>query len=274
MLICPIVALHEVSHEHSVLRREVPHRKPAQHQELSNLMQREDVENKPHNHHHSSPSPPAHTTGDHTILVANVHNKVNLYKEFNISFLVKFEEGVFEADHLPQHNHQLLFKTDNDAIQIEAYGSHYAPNDRKIVAHMRTESGLPAPGECGVAGNGSEQLDSNGNVEKVPNQNDGRLFSHKLANETEWHHVQFIKTHGSGSGKLALIVDGLKVESPVREVQGFQESNGDFLLMSTPAVTSFKYDQDAAPHGSDTGLLGEMKDVEVMIPATTGQMVV
>merc|ERR1719240_2256568 len=55
-----------------------------------------------------------------------------------------------------------LMHTDNDALDIDALGSFYAPNDKKIVVSMKTIRGKPHPDGYGIPGAGKEMYDPTG----------------------------------------------------------------------------------------------------------------
>lgn len=267
LLICPVLALHEAANaEISFIRREsaVTH-----HRDSSSALHKEQV----YIGGSGASSPVSVVANTDEILLSSVTNNDNIHKAFNITFEVRFDKDALLSSHVPLHNHMMLLKTDNDAIEIEAYGAHYAPNDRKIVASMRTASGLPAPGGKGVHGIGKKHYDSNGDLADVSNQDDGKLYSQQLPatlNGTEWHKVSFAKTHGTtgNPGKLMLTVDDNTVEVACPDqILGFQEQLGHFDMMQVPDMTKIEYGPDAG--AGDIGLQGEIRGVTVVVPAAS-----
>lgn len=220
----------------------------------------------------------------HKLLLTDVTNKDNFYKAFTISFLVKFKKNVFSTgvcsptnptQGCAVHQHEMLLKTDNDAIEIEALGETYGANHMKIVASMKTESG-----KQGVKGSGKSKWSvENPNVRVEDPSQDGKLYSQVLNDKgTDWFTVTLQKTDGP-EAKLSLTVAkngeaSAPMESEIAEVQGFQvdgvDHNGlpqrDFDCQSTPAVVEFLAGAAIATAADDIGLQGEIKDLKVTVP--------
>lgn len=223
----------------------------------------------------------------HKLLLTDVTNKDNFYKAFTISFLVKFKKDVFSTgvcsltnptQGCAVHQHEMLLKTNNDAIEIEAIGEHYGANHMKIVASMKTESG-----KQGVKGSGkSKCAAATCAATEVPVEDpsqDGKLYSQMLNDlGTDWFTVTLQKTDGP-EAKLSLTVAkngeaSAPMESEIEEVQGFQvngvDTNGlpqrDFDCQSTPAVVEFLAGAAIATAADDIGLQGEIKDLKVTVP--------
>lgn len=249
----------------------------------------------------------ADAAGADTMNLSSVPNSQNFIKEFNISFWVRFDNRSLSADYIckdqngnpasapcPQEYMEVA-KADNDAIQIDALGSKYAPNDKKIVAYIRTGSGLPAAGnnmQRGIVGAGKmrykdsdddghpdEDADGNPLDEEAPDdEQDGKLYSQQISDDAEWHHVQFIKTHGNVSyginqtdmkfeafrdangeltgkrGRLILIVDDVVVSSECLDNGPGNDPDQGPVFNEGPALRCCRQPRDQTPEELAAGV--------------------
>jgi hypothetical protein len=167
-----------------------------------------------------------------------VSNPTQFAKEFTITFKVLFDDL--------NRNDQMLIGSNKHTLEVQALGSAYAGNAGKIMAWMKTESGLPAHATHagrGVAG-------SNGN---------GELLSATLATG-KWYLVKFQKTLTS----LSLCIDGTCETSSIH-LPDIAELPSNFDLCSLACNVNGDEEITAGSQAGsgDEGLLGKMGDFSV-----------
>lgn len=168
---------------------------------------------------------------------AAVSTPVDFAKEFTISFKVLFDDL--------NRNDQMLVGSNKHTLEVQALGSKYAADAGKIMAWMKTESGLPA------ASHGRGVNGTNGN---------GELLSGKL-DTGKWYEVKLQKTLDS----LSLCVDSTCETSHIH-LPDLAENPDNFDLCA--AACNVNADEEitaGAQAGSgDEGLLGNMGDFTVL----------